>query len=202
MSLRKSIVSLLAAGSIMLSTIAGVGAQKHSETGTVEIIDEGVFFVQIANAVEFSDVTVNANTPSGAASATVYIAYLDTQAYRPAFRTYLRSSDFVSGSNTIAASNLKPTTIYNPGQGQWDAVAGFNVGDIGGYNGSERVTRDSKPWVGGSLATPQYVGFGYNGVGTIQTVAPIDLQLSVPAGSVPGEYEAELTVEVTLGIQP
>jgi hypothetical protein len=230
MNLRKTVLTLMAAAAILLGSAAGVSAQvADSNYGSVTVAANGSFDVYFcAGDFSFAGVTLNSANPVGNTSASINICYTDTLAWRPQFRTYMSAGDFTDfNGHSIPASNVSPKYIYNVLQGQWGVYNGNDIGDIGGMKGAANYSSGpggyvngtaggpDGPWVGGNLSTWQYIGYSWEGVGTggsqygtgngyldAGSIAPIELKLSVPANTVPGNYYSVFTLQVNLNEAP
>ena len=121
MNLKKTVLSLMAAGTILLGGAAGVNAQSASNTGTgnVTIATNGTFNVQFCNAnFDFTDVTLNSTNPTGTSNASVAICYTDTQASRGTFRTFMSAGHFSDGNgHYITNDNINPAYIIQRASG-------------------------------------------------------------------------------------
>lgn len=225
MNLKKTVLSVMAAGSILMGGMGAANAQyaNGNTTGTVTVTDTGLFNAQFCGAVEFTDVNVNSSNPSGSSTGMIQICYTDTEAYRGSFRTTMSAGTFYGPNDSFSATNLKPGWIYNVAQGQWGIYNGNDIGDIGGmkgdasYNivqpgGAVRSDATEGLWVGGDLSQPRFVGYGWAGVGTggnqygtgnaqmdNGAVADIGLILNVPSGLAGGDYQTTFTLTVAAG---
>lgn len=226
MNLKKTIVSLFAAGTLLVSGGGIALGQNATSTanGTVTVAADGSFNAVFCGHFTFDGATTNSTNPSPVVNSQLRICYTDTQAHRGAFRTTLQASDFTNSSSaSIPASNVKPLTMHNVLQGQWGTTlnGGYDIGDIGAitsgtnYGSGNYVNSGSAPWAGGDLSSPQYVGYGWAGVGTGGTrhrnfgsteawldqgsIAPIDLQLKVPSNTPGGTYTSVFTLTVVPG---
>jgi hypothetical protein len=204
----------------------------------------GVFIPEFCGDVNLGthDITAIAGST---ATGTMGICYWDTRAYRQNFKASIDASDFESGvpmpvpssdTYSIPAQNFKIVRVYNPQQDQWrntnpapgsantcpfvPGVTGapnvYDIGDIGGFNGTSSsygdgayVTDGSALWSGPALSENPFVNYAWSGVGTGNggfacnalgingTYSPFDVALQVPAGAAAGTYVSDLTLTVT-----
>lgn len=238
MNLKKTLLSFMAAGSILAGGFAGVAqAADYSPqtTGVVTVTTDNTFNPYFCSGnVDFGTVALNSASTDATrvVNGQVVMCYTDTTAQRGTFVATLRSSDFttVYTSDTIAASNLKPKTVFNPQQGQNStAVCGPNgpttrpcIGDIGGYNGNGGKVTSGGPnyngtaWDGGNLSgSGEKIAYGWNGKGTANMSSyesdwrlfygsyhVVDLTLNVPQNTPANQYFSTLTLDVNMNAAP
>lgn len=242
MNLKKTLLSAVGAGALILSTLTplvSVAGPSTTTSGVVNVTADGAFNPYFCSGnLDFGTVPLNSTTPNPAnrtVEGTVVMCYEDTLNWRPQFRAHISSSSFLKAGtgSTISAVNLEPITVYNPqqGQGNYDFKVGGAtlcpdspgarcIGDIGGMNGTSyggtdngQVSSGSADWAGGSLDTPQYIAYAWEGAGTgnqsstdsrlfYGTFHAVDMELQVPQHIVSGQYVSTLKLEVTLGVAP
>ncbi|MCO5217363.1 MAG: hypothetical protein M9934_00110 [Thermomicrobiales bacterium] len=167
-------------------------------------------FVITSGDVDFGEAEVSLAS-GDTVTGQIGICYTDTAYDRGAFKTSMSAGNFTNGSGgTIGKANLKPSGVHNVLQGRWSSQ-GVPVGDIGANNGNNvnpNAGNSPLPWVGGNFSSASLdVGFGYKGDGTagVHTVqnmwipgsmALIDLELNVPAGTPGGDYTNEFILTV------
>jgi hypothetical protein len=223
-----------------------VTAQDISaETDATVVItnDGGVFTPSFCSAVDLGseNVTIAAG---GDATGTIRICYVDTKVYRLNFKASIQASDFHSGifqteapnlEYIIPAENFTISTVANPVQAQYrrtnpaaptacpfvpgdlGAPGVYDIGDIGGFNGSSSsygsgaIVTGGPPatWVGGDLSTNPFVNYAWSGVGTGNgnmactggvvdgTYSDLGVSLEIPAGLAAGTYVSDLTLSIT-----
>lgn len=235
MKLRNAILAF----ALMLSMIAVLGIQPASAvnqddnssnntlTAYVQVNVSGVFdaYFCAAPSTSYGNLgTVNLTSTSPLVTnqvALLAVCYDDSKPARPQFRTYMISTNFTSGPDTILATNFKVTKTYNVGQSQWSSgPGGPGIGDIGfngplGLNVGPMGTPPGN-WVdwttANELSSWRYVQFGYAGKGTSDgtgTVGPwvsgwaplgsvglVEVTLGVPVNTPAGYYTSTMTLEI------
>ena len=206
MNLKHTLLSALAAGSLLLAS-TGVSAQD-TQTIPVTVNDAGVLEIQFGTPVggptTFGEADVT--TVSGEKLTTdVTLWYNDTKVQRGAFSTSLSASSFTSEtSGSIPASNLTIKAVKTFIGGN----SGEGIGVIQATNGvSPQAYVNNTPWQGGDLSTSPVIAVAQAGAGTSHpfpgitefyssSTHTLTLELTVPAGQQPGDYETTLTVSI------
>lgn len=178
--------------------------------------------VNPAADIDFGPVNVTTAQAAAPVVRTVVICYEDTMTQRGPFDTRLTSGPFIDGTKTFSNSALKVHSVEFVNSGTW----GPGVGSIAGrVTPGGAVTRANSPaswgnttFADGGGSRVSYINAG-SGTGSdfYQTqpsyddpavnYAPdarssagswqrINLELTVPAGTAPGNYTSEITVTV------
>lgn len=237
MKIRNALIGL----ALTIAMAASVGLQpaaavtqddtttNNTLTAAVQVNVSGVFDAYFCNppgdtfgslgTVNLTSTSPLITTQTGSMS----ICYDDTKPARPQFRTWVISTNFSNGTDTIPATGFKVTKAYWVGQSQWSSgLGGPGIGDIGvvsptgSLNTPTTGTCPSCHIVWGSsnsLDTWRYVQYGWagkgtsNGTGTIGTwvtgwtplgsVGVLEVTLDVPVNTPAGAYTSLVTVEVT-----
>lgn len=217
MNLKKSLTGIVGAFALVASLLApGVMVQAQSlasggGTGEVTVTSDGEFSVNICNSeVPISFGSVGASTDSDVTtSGSLSICIVDTHVDRPGFLTMLSASEFgASGLTPIPASSLIPTVIYGPVVGQMLPVwtdGGYIFGDHNNPGAGHIVVEpvvspasaNSEVWGGGDFSSSQQVGHGDAGRGSSWAEQQVDLELTIPANTLPGDYTNTITVDLT-----
>lgn len=222
MNLKKSILSFMAAGSILAGGFAGVAAQDTSTTGTVTVNDGGTFDAFFCSATSltaagasFGPGSVTSSAPSGALSGNLTICYTDSKLNRETYRTSVDATNFTSGTNSIAASNLKITRVDNPGQGKWGSgignVSALDPNGVSSSNGADWEVNNAFGsgslevhvlWPGMGTASEYYwtypdSPYDYDVRSSNGAWGEINMELVVPAGTQSGTYTNEFTITMT-----
>jgi hypothetical protein len=198
----KNILRGLAVAIAMATMIsAPVTMADDTESATVIVTDGGTFAATFCNAVTLGETVAPTAGTAGTATGSFAICYQDTESNRANFNIQVVASNFTSGPNTIAASNLKVTKAYNVIQTQW----GLSIGNIGYFANNAYVAQNpaGAAWTSNNaLDTAKTVNFGYAGRGTIASQGTLDIELNLPAGTASGTYVSTLTLTVIPGTQP
>jgi hypothetical protein len=225
MNLKKSLFTGLAAVGLMASLAAPVAMAQPAETSTsnngisgyVTVNSTGSFDVYFGGAYfDLGTITLSAASPEGTATGGFTVWYTDTMPDRPSFDVQLTASTFTHttmGWNTIPNSGFAITSTANVEQGQFggpsSTTAGsspFEIGDIGHYQNGIYPTAGqgtTTAWTtNNTLDSTRTIQFGYSGVGTIWSSGDVGVALDVPANTVTGQYQSNLTLSVITGLQP
>ena len=210
MNLRKKLISMSALA-IIASLMFGAASaqlvvvQDASIGGEVEIVSAGEFTVSICNVEETVNFgTVGVSTiASDKGSASLYICFVDTHTDRAAWVTQLSANDFTFGSQVIPVTGLNPTLMYGSLVGQMYPAytqGGWYHTDYGTGQLSPSTTQPlaTTTWTGGNtgLGLAKQVGHGDEGRGHTFIAQRIDLELVVPANTLPGTYTSVITVDI------
>jgi hypothetical protein len=150
---------------------------------------------------------------AGNATGQLGLCYVDTVNYRAGFKAQVQSTDFTA-SNTlfntpIPAVNLTVTRTFNVGALHWSSENPTTVGhthpgkiaDIGQYqnNAYPPVNGQALPndWgTNNTLNDARTVNFSWNGIGSVGAQGLFNVNLNIPAGTVPGAYASTLTLTI------
>jgi hypothetical protein len=209
MNLKRTLFTGLAAIGLMASIAAPVATAQvnGSSAGTtafVVVASPGVFTLSIcADSINATlDTTVQPTAGvQGKAEGSLDLCYIDTKSYRPNFNVMMQASNFQDGTKPIIpATGFKVVNTADVSQGQWSSGAGRAIGDIGHFQNNVYPTAGqgtTTAWTSSNdLSAARTVGFGYNGEGTIESTAEIDVELTMPYGTQDGTYWSNVTVTV------
>lgn len=214
--IRKSLAILIIV--IAASPAGFLSAQDSTTSGLIEVRNVGSFSAELCQSGVFGEVGITSSR-GGIATAVISICYYDNAAKRPGQEIKLAAGDFESKTHGvdafIPASNLRITTLYSPQRTLSDGCAATELDpELGAIHASDGIssipmtdtnqTREVITWTqGNSLDTARVVGLVDEGKGTsvceneIEDVrADIELELTVPAGQSPANYESILELQV------
>lgn len=219
MKFKQIFLSTMATLLILSGSIAAY-AQSSSTSGTVKVIDGGVFDFRFCNSATFKVGGAGGTDPSvtsaeGAVTeGTVGICITDTKSHRGDFTLTMSASDFASITPgvvaTIPVDNLYLRRVIQPRYAspivsQPEAGNIYSVGATSEVGAVTNGSGNSANWgiLDHSLSEPRVVVRGEAGVGISNTetgayVRPgVYMNLVVPAGQQPATYRTQLTLTLT-----
>lgn len=213
MNLKKTVLSLLAAGTLLMGGIGVANAQdKTTEAdGQVTINNTGEFEPYFCETlIDFGAVnpSASAQTIEGA----IGICFTDTISWRSGFEGTITASGWSAGiGRTMPASALTIVSVTGVGQTQWSSavcpgepVWGVNrpcVADIGAqtpsthHNGGLGV---AVAWTGPNFGTSNLLvtKSKVEGRGTLSSGQGLNVELTIPANQPAGVYTSTFTYDV------
>jgi hypothetical protein len=230
MNLRKSLVTGLAAIGLMVSIASPTLAAPPTETdgsnngttSSVEVSGGGEFDAYFCGDNNLTEQSAPTASSAGSATGTLTICYDDTLSYHDGFDTTIQATTpFTSvdalGDTPIPAALFKITMLHNVGQLHWSSDGHSlldaddpnyhpEVADPGYYDENGSVPNQNTPgfvaWsASNSLEQARTVQFSYNGTGSVAAGGEIDVALTIPQGTSPGNYTTNLTLTIVAGGQ-
>jgi hypothetical protein len=187
-NLKTRSVVTIGGAALMLAAMGAPAAMADTGGNASVTVTEGTLSASFA-AVDFGNFTFdNDDVANTALAETQSLIVTDQRGTSAGWNVSVSVSDLASGANVIPAGAVSVASAGTVSVGYGQALPG----DATGPRASATVV--------GTLDGARSVALSDVGQGTGEYTIPLDLELIVPNGALPGVYSGTVTVDSTFGV--